>query len=382
MAEGALMRRTLAWVVGLAATVACSGVAVASTPERTADNPITGRELVGTVELVHEVLDGADQRRIFRYPGASYVKVHFSRLVLLPGDHVTVADPAGQDIQRYGSTERSVTGRWAMSVEGDTAVVTLHRTALGGLVDTVGSAAVDRVARGLRPAERPRRPKPPRRPESICGSDEKADAICYKSSDPTAYHRSKAVARLLINGIELCTAWRLGPLNRMLTNNHCLAETVDAHNTEVWFNYMCVTCGGYEVFRPTKVWGDEVLATDEVLDYTLFTVENFAVVERFGYLELDLRRPKPDEELYIPQHPGGDPTQLAIGGNCAVDDPSYEGYDTATDISYYCDTAGGSSGSPVLLASSDKVVALHHFGGCPNSGVRVDLIQRDIAELL
>jgi hypothetical protein len=45
-----------------------------------------------------------------------------------------------------------------------------------------------------------------------------------------------------------------------------------------------------------------------------------------------------------------------------------------TDVSYYCDTAGGSSGSPVLSRKTGKVVALHHFGGCPNSGVRADLL--------
>jgi len=28
------------------------------------------------------------------------------------------------------------------------------------------------------------------------------------------------------------------------------------------------------------------------------------------------------------------------------------------------------------------VIALHHFGGCPNSGVRIDLIYRQIAALL
>jgi lysyl endopeptidase len=36
----------------------------------------------------------------------------------------------------------------------------------------------------------------------------------------------------------------------------------------------------------------------------------------------------------------------------------------------------------VISATTHKVVALHHFGGCPNSGVRVDLINREIGRLL
>ena len=38
------------------------------------------------------------------------------------------------------------------------------------------------------------------------------------------------------------------------------------------------------MFKATKVWGDRVLSTNRDLDYTLFTVENFAQVQKFGYL--------------------------------------------------------------------------------------------------
>ena len=63
-------------------------------------------------------------------------------------------------------------------------------------------------------------------------------------------------------------------------------------------------------------------------------------------------------------------------------DPLYDGYAKDSDVSYYCDTEGGSSGSPVLSRKTDKVIALHHFGGCPNSGVRIDLIYNKIKSLL
>jgi len=132
----------------------------------------------------------------------------------------------------------------------------------------------------------------------------------------------------------------------------------------------------------------QVLATDDVLDFTLFTVQNFAAVQQFGYLNLDVRDPAAGEELYIPQHPGGDPTVIAMdsdqdqGGNCQVQDPAADGYATGSDVSYYCDTAGGSSGSPVISRVSNKVIALHHFGGCPNAAVRIDLIYAKVKSLL
>jgi hypothetical protein len=132
------------------------------------------------------------------------------------------------------------------------------------------------------------------------------------------------------------------------------------------------------------VAGDTVLATDATLDYTLFTVQDFGSVAGFGYLTLDTRAPGPAERLYIPQYPGGAPLAIAedAGGNCAVDRPAVDGYGTGTDVSYRCDTASGSSGAPVLSRLTNKVVGMHHFGGCPDAGIRADLIAQKLAGLL
>jgi len=417
------MRRAAGLVVGLCLVATVAGVAPAAEPQggriiapglrapaAESDVPggrrpatMGGRGEVGTIERAGKLLShlGGSRSQVFHYLGAPYVKVHVARAILLPGDYLTVADPVGIEVYRY-DREQLAAGRWAMSVTGDTAVVTLHP----GLVDPFGMRSVvaglgvtiDKVARGYTPAEVQARgdtvrgtPRSGRTPpaghvdESVCGRDDKSDAVCYRETDPVLYRRSKAVARLLINGIELCTGWRFGPDNRMLTNNHCIAEDRDAEDTEVWFNYQCATCDGYAVFRSTKVWASDVLMTDEVLDFTLFTVDSFERIKKFGYLEAELGRVSKGQKVYIPQYPRGEPGMIATAsdedtsGNCAIDDPADTGYDEATDVSYYCDTEGGSSGSPVLSRTSNKVIALHHFGGCLNYGVRIDLIQRRIS---
>jgi lysyl endopeptidase len=368
-------------------------------PESATAAAAAGRQIVGELLPIDKLL-GYGRRETFSYPGASYVKLHFNRMAMLPGDYLTVSNPSGTESHRYdapGALSTAAVDRWAMSVTGDTAVLEMHRAADPlGVTSLLGSVGVhvDRVARGFSRTEQARQPQerltaPGRtgREESVCGADETKDAVCYKSADPVAYTRSKAIARLLINGTELCTGWRVGPGNRMLTNNHCFDNSADAYETEVWFNYQCAVCRGYDTFKPTKVWGARVLATDHVYDYTLFTVEDFAAVKKFGYLTLDTARPAKGQELFIPEHPAGEPTRIAgaLGekaGTCAVTDNAYDGYATNSDVAYYCDTAGGSSGSPVLSRKTGKVVALHHFGGCPNSGVRADLLATKLARYL
>jgi hypothetical protein len=401
------MRRSFGLLVAVCTLVGVTGVALADTQPQARGwtakipaeaQPTRGLSRIGAIEHATGALErqgrlvGGQRQLTFSYPGASYVKLHFSRMLLRSGDRVVVADPAGQE--SYSYTGADLADGWAMSITGDTAVMRLEqgsydpmglRTRLAGL-----GVTVDRVARGFASAEQGPAPSGPNRDraESVCGSDEKLDAACYKSSHPVQYQKAKAVGRVLINGVELCTAWRVGPNNRMFTNNHCASSTYDVRRSEVWFNYECAVCNGFEVLRSTKVWGDQLIASNPTLDYALFSVRNFDAISRFGYLELDPRPLRSGEELYIPQHPRGLPTMIAMDdpgerrGQCAVDDPSYYGYAEGTDVSYYCDTEGGSSGSPVLSQETHRVIALHHFGGCPNSGVRIDLIYREIGRLI
>ncbi|MEV6521447.1 serine protease [Longispora sp. NPDC051575] len=329
-----------------------------------------------------------------RHPGAAYVKVHFSALKLARGDYITVANPAGTEVHTYhgtrtdGDADVTLHGRAgfaAMSVDGDTAVVTLHSTRRGAdaadLARRDYGARIDGYWRGLTPAE-----VVAANPSlsSVCSTDARRDAVCYQTSHPTESTRSKAVARLLIGGGGLCTTWRVGSTNRLLTNKHCFSTQSEVSSSEVQFNYQCATCGGNNPGAGTKVSGATLIrvspGSSSQLDYTLYSVNNFANITSFGYLVLETTASTTGTRIYIPGHGDGTAKRVSIyedtqgGANCTIKNGNFNTY----NISYSCDTSGGNSGSPVLNANH-KVVALHHLGGCPsNQGAKIHLIYNEI----
>ncbi|MEU6204484.1 serine protease [Micromonospora musae] len=329
--------------------------------------------------------------QIIRHPGATYVKVHFSSLQLAPGEYVTVASPDGRESYRYDRQLNRATGSdyttdgrpgfWAMSVEGDTAVVTLHSDRPAG-----GSAAtIDRFWRGYDRAEIAQHNFST---QSVCSTDARRDAVCYRTSHPTEYARGNAVARLLISGGGMCTTWRVGDTNRMLTNKHCFSTQAAVSGSEMQFNYQCATCGGSNPGAGTKVSGATLYRVSSggsnQLDYALYSVNNFAAIQGFGTLYLATSATTTGTQMYIPGHGDGSPKRLSIfedaqnGARCTVRNANYNTW----NISYSCDTSGGNSGSPVLN-SSHRVIALHHLGGCPsNQGAKAHLIYNEIASLI
>lgn len=330
-----------------------------------------------------------------RTPDAAFIKVHFDHFSLPAGVTLEVASPDGREIYRYSQdklgphTVDAALGQdgrtrfSAMSIHGPIALLRLVGTAREPWRPEHG-VRVSRYHEGFPEAMLPELQREHLLssvigPESICGTDDKLPAVCYASSDPTAFDRSRPVARILIGGASLCTAWRVGPDNRVFTNNHCTSTQNGVASSEVWFNYQQATCGGSSA-TVTKVAGDTLLATGSTLDYTLFTVRDFATIGGFGYLGLDVRQPSLNEEIFVAGHPGGRQKELSVvsdrdgGGRCRINDPDADGNAVNSDAGYYCDTEGGSSGSPVVARSSNRAIALHHFGGCLNSGAKFSLI--------
>ena len=321
------------------------------------------------------------------HPGASYIKLHFKHLNLANGGKLVVRSQSGNE--RYQYTQDDLVAATVDAAAGDDGLK--HFSAMSVSDDTViieytpGAGKPDKLATidyyyhgvagqqaiaNLNDAS----------PLSTCGAMERRDVQCWAQSNPVEFERTRPVARLLMNGSGLCTGWRVGPDNRMFTNNHCVETASELANTEVWFNYQHTSCNGSVKETVVKVTGKDFLATDYTLDYTLFSINDFAKAAPFGYFGLDVRDPSQGERIYIPQHGAGNPKELSIesdqdsNGLCSVNEPNANGRGTGTDIGYYCDTTGGSSGSPVLAAASNNVIALHHLGGCTNKGAKISQI--------
>lgn len=369
--------------------------------------PPLDMDIAEQIEFRAELLSPAGLEKAPQFihaPGASFIKVHFAAFNVPPGVLVEVSNPEGTEVYRYHHYSRDgltvdrsrgddgVTRFSAMSISGDTAVVRIvgflgrfnpkiHRVVVDsftqGAPEVQPQQTVSHIERALNSGKS--------KTEIACGSDERYDSVCWNDSYPDQYDRSRPVAMLISpHGFE-CTAWRVGSDNRLITAQHCLPSQEDLDGSEIWFNYEAAACGGNASGQEVKVSGGQLLATDDVLDYTLFTIDDFEKVTQFGNLGLDVRNGSKGENIFIPQHGRGDPKQIAIesdrndSGLCEIDSESRDVYGDDTDIGYYCDTTTNSSGSPVISSLTGKVIALHHMGGCYNMGAKISRIWPQIS---
>ena len=327
-------------------------------------------------------------------PDASFIKVHFDYFNLPKGLSVEVFNADGSEVYRYGNEQRDAytfdaklgqngsNSFAAMSIQGSVAKLRIVGKAQEPWTAAHG-IRVSRILEGFPEALKPDLAAAgliatDDFSKSICGADDKQKAVCFQSADATAYDRARPVGKLILGGGGSCTAWRVGASNHVFTNNHCFTTTAEAQAAEVWFNYQTTTCAGSTGATVTKVTGNTMLKTDATLDYTLFTVNSFATLASFGYLGLDISAPTANQEIYIPQHPGGRMKEIATvtdgGARCKIDVASMTGNAANTDTGYACDTEPGSSGSPVVARATNKAIGLHHFGGCSNSAAKFSLI--------
>jgi len=371
-----------------------------ATAPRGGNSRVVGRFEPASLETPHPYLAdpvSGGWTRVVSDPGATYLRLHFRRFDLAPGDWLEIA---GRD----GDAPRVYTGRgleepgdfWAFTVDGDLAILTLHAS-VGGR----GGFEIDGYGRGIAPIGEPVAAPASQPggasaslvsgPESqepdptglVCGTQDWSDVACYASNRPLDAQHARGAVLAIEGCCTTSTAFKVSDSGQFMTSYHPGVSDI-----ELRLGYERTECGGTEATSIGKVAGGEVLRADPILDYTLFTTLGDA--SAVPCLQLDRRQPALGERLYVPQYPWGAPLKIAIwsdsdaGGWCSVVPIPWVAGNLApqtSQIGYFCDTAEGSLGAPVLSGSTHRVVGIHHIGLCPNAASRMDLIWPQIAGL-
>lgn len=310
------------------------------------------------------------------YPGATYIAVHFSDFNLPDGAFLVVQHPdwrvrswTYRGKGKKASNRDDEGGFWAVHIPGDLAKVQLFSE-----VEIKADAVqIDRFAWGY---EAWNDLTGVVVDKAICGTDNSVWAQCQTGN---IYNKSKAVARLLIGGSSACTGWLVGSEGHLMTNEHCISTQSVAGNTDYEFMAEggCSTnCASWGACPGTVVATSGTLIQDDAdLDYALILLPGNPSAT-YGYLRMRSTAPAVGENIYIPQHPQAWGKKIA---SCTVSGFT-NGCSSSSylDVGYYCDTQGGSSGSPVIATSDDAVVALHHCANCPNRGVPIHRVLADL----
>lgn len=189
-----------------------------------------------------------------------------------------------------------------------------------------------------------------------------------------------AVARVRFVGDDggqyFCTGFLVSS-RLFLTNQHCISSADEMRSALVDFNYDSDTA------QVNTITCTEIVAVDEDLDYSLLRLASSPSATPLKLTSESVSDPQP---LLIIQHPGGDSKQVSIV-ECKVlkaDVPGVSGQ--TTDFGHYCDTLGGSSGSPVQNIVTGTVVGLHHLGIPENSttltnqAIKMSLILKSLSQ--
>jgi endonuclease G len=192
--------------------------------------------------------------------------------------------------------------------------------------------------------------------------------------------------------IFLGSGWLLAP-KLLLTNHHVInaREKGEASASEADFRMQATATTvlfdyDYENAQGTEVGVEELVAWNQALDYAVLRLkgdgrDGLRLGGQLKYSGTDDDRPA----LNIIQHPDGKPKKFAIRNNLLTQA-------TDTQLRYFTDTMGGSSGSPIM-DDEWKAVGLHrgatpvtgvNFNGKPvayvNVGIQLSSILKDLQD--
>ncbi|RHZ38705.1 hypothetical protein DYB31_006091 [Aphanomyces astaci] len=218
--------------------------------------------------------------------------------------------------------------------------------------------------------------------ESVCIRNQAQAARCLNDAHPIKYQLAQAVARVRLGKFYL-TGWLWGSEGHLVTNHHNIPNEEVANKIRVELGSECSTCadpsnndkggcvGTFVADSTTLVF------TDKLLDVSLLKLNlNPGVnLTQYGYLQARAANASLEEEVYLLGHPFGKPKQITFEHDdgthariISTSTPSICHEEEEDKLGYNLDTESGSSGSPVLGARDNKVVALHNCWGCHLNG--------------
>lgn len=413
--------------VHIQATVRAADMTTTTTPTASSKSAAAARkELTGQVVGSSVLISNATLTTCtphswtFSQPGAPFVSVHFAKFHILQGDVVTIATPDGS-MSKQVSVPTGASGVTQFSsdrIPGPTAVVTF--TPKGCLaaqpLPTEFKLEIDAFQYTYKTSY-----SAMGEDREVCGAgDQNKAAICYKkaaNASTQIYKNALAVARLTKTSGPgepqiACTGFLLGSAGHLMTNHHCIKDATEANNTNFEFMVESPTCdattcrqlGECTNYGTVESVGSEFLFASEKYDFALVKLRKKPCVinGKYGFLQLRKAQAVAGEPIYLVQHPSGGGKTVAMQQevNSGEDDDTKASSSSSTGqleqavvsklndentfgdfwTSYFADTEGGSSGSPVISMTDHLVLALHANSGCENSGTPSNLIIDEITK--
>ena len=337
------------------------------------DSPVVG---ISRAISVDPDLESATQvggsfywTRLVRVYAASFLKAHLVNVNLRLGDRLTLRSRSGQIVDEIvGRGPKDASSFWGLSAFGDELYLEFQFAAPYSYTPF----SIDQVIVGNTDLLNAGAPS-----ESICSPGNFENVICYQSDSAKWSNVMGSVGVMTVGGNPTSALWCSGsnvsPQNYLLTNNHCITSQSSCNSSEFVFKYYTLACGGgattndWQGFRCDQLVASSPFSSCDQglndLDFSLCSVLGDPA-STFGYVTPDPVPLTDGEGIYIIQHPAGRPHEITHGSGADVD---VDG----TVLRYYntLDTEGGSSGSPIYRESDDKLVGLHHCGGCDSAGI-------------
>ncbi|SNS63700.1 trypsin-like serine peptidase [Antarctobacter heliothermus] len=179
----------------------------------------------------------------------------------------------------------------------------------------------------------------------------------------------RAVGRLDVAtdaGVFPCTAFLVDD-DLLMTNHHCVPGILDHDRAGATAIVGVQFVAGYlqegiEEGSERFLVNPVPVETSKELDYTLLRILDSKPGKQYGTLALAGIDPDDNAPFWIIGHPMGEAQRISRE-KCRANAPAL----SKDRVLHTCDTLPGNSGSPVIDAGTQKVIALHHAGSARNS---------------